>query len=494
MHGSSIKRIKLTRGDITKLRVDAIVNAAKRSLLGGGGVDGAIHRAAGPMLLEECRGLGGCETGDAKITGAHDLPSRHIIHTVGPVWRGGKRGEPLQLAACYRRSLELAEARDLTTVAFPAISCGVYGYPIPAACEVAVSAINSYFDEHPNSGISEVLLVCFEAEVSSALERTLAIHERPPGLRERIAGGMLGLLAGDAVGVPAEFKNRSHFVAHPVRDMTGFGTHNQPPGTWSDDSSMALATLASLVDGYDPEDIMVKFGRWWEQQHFTPHGQVFDIGISTRAAIERHLDGQPRESWGGNGERDNGNGSLMRIYPLSAFLHRLEAHEIIAKSGEVSALTHAHVRSQLCCAYFSLLVRALLRGLDLRLAMTEAAGLLEPQIPSSEQPVFARILSGDLLGAGESEIASSGYVIHCLEASLWCVAQTTNYRAAVLQAVNLGDDTDTTAAVTGALAGVIYGRRGVPAEWVQQLARRDTVFAMTRALVRMSTEPAGQEG
>ncbi len=488
MHGTSTGRIKLTRGDITKLRVDAIVNAAKRSLLGGGGVDGAIHRAAGPMLVEECRGLGGCDTGDAKVTGAYDLPCRHVIHTVGPVWRGGGRGEPLLLASCYRRCLELADARDLQTIAFPAISCGVYAYPIPAACAIAVSAIESYFDDHPNSPIREVILVCFEAEVSAALERTLALHGRPPGVRERLAGGMLGLLCGDAVGVPAEFKPRAHFVEHPVSEMTGFGTHNQPPGTWSDDSSMALATLASLCDGYDPEDIMVKFGNWYEHRHFTPHGKVFDIGISTREAINRHLNGKPREEWGGNGERSNGNGSLMRIYPLSAYLHRREAHEIIAKSGEVSALTHAHVRSQLCCAYFSLLIQQLLTGSDLAAAMAAAATELGPQIPASEQPVFARILSGEVLKAEESDIQSSGYVIHCLEASLWCCATTTNYRAAVLKAVNLGDDTDTTAAVAGAIAGVIYGRRAIPSAWVQQLARRDTVLAMTRELVEISLQ------
>lgn len=303
-----------------------------------------------------------------------------------------------------------------------------------------------------------------------------------PTMGSRIRGAMLGLVVGDALGVPVEFRPRSERRNDPVIGMRGHGTHNQPAGTWSDDGSLALITAECLLGGYDPDAIMEGFRRWLQEAYWTAHGRVFDVGRATGDAIARYAEwkrsGSKRgegDEWGGTEEFSNGNGSLMRIMPLSLFAHRMETPMVIARSFEISGLTHAHIRSNLCCAYFSLLVQALLQEVDLTDAMQHASRALTPAVPPEEAPNLSRILSGQILLAPESAVRSDGYVVHTLEAGLWCCHQFAEFREAVLGAVNLGDDTDTTGAVTGALAGLIHGEESILKEWVDALAGKEKI-------------------
>ena len=301
-------------------------------------------------------------------------------------------------------------------------------------------------------------------------------------LRERVTGGLWGVIVGDALGVPAEFKARQVLKSAPVKGMTGYGTHMQPLGTWSDDSSMMLCTMESFVEcGYKPEDMMERFHRWLTDGLWRARGKVFDIGFTCQDAILRYEQGLPAEQWGAKGEKQNGNGSLMRLLPLPLYGKDWESKRLIESSFEVSALTHAHIRAKLCCAIYSLVVQQLLQGLSLKDALKRAACEVDEYVPAEERDILKDVLSGKVFERSEDEVSSSGYVLHCLEASLWCCYNYKSFAQAVLGAVNLGYDTDTTAAVTGSLAGVMYGSPAVLDEWVLVLARCDDLARLIEA-------------
>ena len=299
--------------------------------------------------------------------------------------------------------------------------------------------------------------------------------------RQRVLGALWGGLVGDALGVPVEFRSRQEVQANPVTGMRAFGTHGQPAGTWSDDSSLSLCATESLVEkgGFDARDLGERFVGWMNRGHWTPHGTVFDIGIATSKAIWNICSGTPPESAGGVDEYDNGNGSLMRILPF-ALWHHTAPEDVFAETiHRASALTHRHPRSQMACVLYGPVIRELLKGASPAVAFDTALDgfaqlYLKPPY-FAERLHFQLLESRRLAAVSEEEIGSSGYVMHTLTASLWCLLTSTSLEETVLKAVNLGDDTDTTGTVAGGLAGVLYGLNAISADWLQTLARRNEI-------------------
>ena len=301
-------------------------------------------------------------------------------------------------------------------------------------------------------------------------------------LTDKTTSLLLGLATGDALGVPVEFLPRGSFH---VTGMQGCGTHNQPPGTWSDDTSLTLCLADSLSRGFNLNDIARNFVRWRHEGAFTAHGDVFDIGISTAQAISRLKSGVAPERAGCAGANENGNGSLMRIAPLVFLIADKPETERFNITKAVSSITHAHAWSVAACFIYVEYLRKLLAGLDKTTAYTELQADFRngrPYIDGGVTAKFDRILRHDVSALPESSIRSGGFVIDTLEAALWCFLTTDAYRDAVLKAVNLGDDTDTTAAVAGALAGLFYGLGAIPAGWLQTLAGTDDIYRIAAAL------------
>lgn len=329
-------------------------------------------------------------------------------------------------------------------------------------------------------------------------------------IKNLIKGGIFGLVVADALGVPYEFKSRDYCDENPMTDMRGEGTYNQPPGTWSDDSSMALATLDGLINSFEIEcdedsyindfskiinyeDIMEKFASWLIDKEYTPYGEVFDHGITTYKGISNYKMGNcdPILS-GAKGPRDNGNGSLMRILPIAYFIYFLSLKYSFSKDDmmeavhNLSSLTHGHKRSQMACGIYVIIAIELLKNaqkgkeLSLEEIVNNGISLAKEYYYDNEYFKhqlyhFDRVFSLNIQDLPRDEIQSGGYVVSTLEASIWCLLNNDSYKETTLAAVNLGDDTDTTACVVGGLAGIYYGYGDIPSKWLEQIARFDYI-------------------
>jgi ADP-ribosylglycohydrolase len=314
---------------------------------------------------------------------------------------------------------------------------------------------------------------------------------RQPSLRDRILGGLWGSLVGDALGVPVEFKDRATVQAKPVTDMRGYGTHHQPPGTWSDDGALILCTVDSLAaHDFDTQDMGNRFVEWMNRGLWTAWGETFDVGMATSDALIRINNGTPAERAGGRTEYSNGNGSLMRIIPVALRFAHEPTEKLLDRLSRSSAITHGHARSQIACGFYGLVIRQLLKGDQPLAAVNTARSIFSNSYSGAfEAEHFRCVLEGDLAARPEGMIASTGYVIHTLTASLWCLLTTRSYEECVLKAVNLGGDTDTTGCVSGGLAGVHYGEGSIPDKWRRALARHHEVESMLNCFVgRMTSD------
>jgi ADP-ribosyl-[dinitrogen reductase] hydrolase len=302
-------------------------------------------------------------------------------------------------------------------------------------------------------------------------------------LSQRFHGGLIGLACGDAVGTTVEFKSRTTFA--PVTDMVGGGPFRLNKGEWTDDTSMALCLAASLVEknGFDARDQLVRYVAWMQDGYMSSNGRCFDIGTTVSSALRRYLQtGDPVS--GSTNPNAAGNGSIMRLAPVPMFFFPDQA-AVIEYSGQSSLTTHAAVECVDACRLFGSMLYKALAG------QSKDAILFGEHFPtgvsSTLAPKIQKIADGDYRRKSEAEIEGTGYVVKSLEAALWSFWKTTNFRDAILCAVNLGDDADTTAAVCGQIAGAYYGLQAIPDSWIQTLALRTTIEELVDLLLDHSS-------
>lgn len=313
-------------------------------------------------------------------------------------------------------------------------------------------------------------------------------------LFDRVRAMVLGHCVGDALGVPYEFKSRQALKANPATDMVGFMSHDVPPGTWSDDSSLSFCLMEALINDHTQAELMQLFRQWLHDGYWTPHGVVFDVGIRTSEAISMYQEGRITSRSRSTisfvtdysitlTNRPLGNGSIMRIHPLAPFLlTQYDKYARIESISENNALTHQDPLTATASVILVETIRNLLHDQPFETAArtaVETSKMVLLSFIDYRDPDIRTLLADciDILKGGktEADIRSSGYVSDTLTAVFWCLKNSTSYREAVLKAVNLGEDTDTIAAITGAIAGIIYGLDSIPLEWINQLARLDDI-------------------
>ena len=296
----------------------------------------------------------------------------------------------------------------------------------------------------------------------------------------KIKDGVIGHAIGDAMGVPVEFCIREKLLAHPVTKMIGYGSHDVPAGTWSDDTSMEIATMDSMINQggrINCEDIMMNFYYWLKDAKYTPYGEVFDAGRTCIKSIINFSKGYDISECGQKDEYSNGNGSLMRILPIAyyCYYNKLKEEEIFEVVKNVSSLTHAHEISVLGCYIYVNYIIKLLERKD-KFESYNLIKLIDYSMFTEESlEVYKRVLKEDIEKYSIDEIKSSGYVVDTLEASFWVLLNASNFKEAIIGAINLGNDTDTIAAITGSMAGILYGYNSIPQEWLDKLAKRDYI-------------------
>lgn len=295
--------------------------------------------------------------------------------------------------------------------------------------------------------------------------------------------GIIGFAIGDALGVPVEFKSREELIQYPIVEMIGYGSHKVPKGCWSDDTSMTLATMESIIENktINTNDIADKFLNWFRNAEYTATGKVFDIGRTTLQALAKYeLKLNEASSSGENSEYSNGNGSLMRILPLAyyCFSKHLKEDEIIKIVSDVSSITHAHEVSILGCYIYVLFAMELLKGKNLKDTYKVVRKSNYKSFSNNARDKYKRILKNDISKYELEEIKSTGYVVDTLEAVIWVLLNTKSYNEAVIGAVNLGDDTDTVGACTGGLAGIHYGVNNIKDNWKNDLLKYNYIMEL----------------